>query len=106
MPTMQVWRKWNEEWKLNAAQKLFFAPTKPKEELYDCKFDPYEIHNLAGNKKYEAKLKELRTVLDKWVDETHDMGAIPETELIKRGIVSDKLAEYEVRKLKPENKNE
>ena len=92
MPTMQVWRKWNAEGKLNAAQKLFFAPTKPKEELYDCKADPHEINNLASNPKYAKKLNELRAELDKWIEQTHDMGAIPETELIKRGIVADKLA--------------
>jgi N-sulfoglucosamine sulfohydrolase len=106
MPTMQVWRKWNAEWKLNDTQKIFFAPTKPKEELYDCKFDPYEIHNLADNPKYGKKLKELRGELDKWVEQTHDMGAIPEKELIKRGLVADRLSGYDARKLKPENKNE
>ena len=100
MPTMRVWRKWNAAGKLNAAQKLFFAPTKPKEELYDCNADPHEISNLTVNKKYDAKLKELRAALDKWMAETHDLGAIPETELIKRGLVADKLAGYEVRKLK------
>ena len=59
MPTMQVWRKWNDEGKLNAAQKLFFAPTKPKEELYDCNADPHEINNLASDPKYSEKLNEL-----------------------------------------------
>ncbi len=100
MPTMQVWRKWNAEGKLNAAQKLFFAPTKPKEELYDCDKDPHEINNLASNPKYAKKLNELRGALDKWIEQTHDLGAVPETELIKRGVVEDRLKEYEVRKLK------
>ncbi len=100
MPTMQVWRKWNAEGKLNDAQKLFFAPTKPKEELYDCNADPHEIDNLVGNKKHETKLKELRTALDNWIVETHDMGAIPETELVRRGIVADRLSSYESRKVK------
>jgi len=31
------------------------------------------------------------------MDETKDLGAIPETELIKRGLVADKLREYEPR---------
>jgi uncharacterized sulfatase len=100
MPTMQIWRKWNAEGKLNAAQKLFFAPTKPKEELYDCEADPHEINNLADDPKYAKKLKELRGELDKWIQQTHDMGAIPETELIKRGIVADKLSSYDARKVK------
>ncbi len=98
MPTMQVWRKWNEDGKLNAIQKLFFAPAKPTEELYDCEADPHEIKNLANNPKHAKKMAELRTALDKWVAETKDLGAIPERELIERGLVADRLAEYEVRK--------
>ncbi|MDB6028446.1 MAG: sulfatase, partial [Verrucomicrobiales bacterium] len=98
MPTMQAWRKANAEGKLNATQKLFFAPTKPKEELYDCNVDPHEVHNLANDPKHAAKLKELRNAMDKWMEQTHDMGAIPEKELIKRGIVEDRLTEYEKRK--------
>ena len=102
MPTMQAWRKWNAEGKLNDTQKLFFAKTKPKEELYDCNADPNEIHNLATDPKYAAKLKELSAAMDKWIEQTHDMGAIPEKELIKRGLVEDRLSEYESRKVKPE----
>ncbi|MBA4148789.1 MAG: sulfatase [Verrucomicrobia bacterium] len=98
MPTMQVWRDWNAAGKLNAVQKLFFAPTKPKEELYDCEADPHEVKNLANDPKHAKKLKELRAALDKWIKETKDLGAVPETELIKRGLVEDKLSGYEERK--------
>jgi len=94
MPTMQVWRRWNVEGKLNGAQKLFFAPTKPREELYDVDADPHEIHNLADSPKHQAVLKELRAALDKWIDETHDLGAVPEAELIKRGLVRDVSERY------------
>ncbi len=97
MPTMQVWRRWHAEGKLNAAQKLFFAPTKPKEELYDVQADPDEVRNLAGLPQHEAKLQELRTVLDRWIIDTKDLGAISEVELIKSGLVADRLAEYEKR---------
>lgn len=100
MPTMQVWRKWNAEGKLNPTQKLFFAPTKPKEELYDCEADPHEVKNLASDPKYEKKLQQFREALDKWIDQTHDLGAVPETELIKRGLVADRLVEYEKRKIR------
>ena len=98
MPTMQVWRKWSEEGKLKGPQKLFFAENKPLEELYDCAADPHEINNLADNPKYVEKLKELRAALDKWIEQTHDLGAVPEKELVARGLVADKLAEYEIRK--------
>jgi uncharacterized sulfatase len=98
MPTMQVWRKLNAEGKLNAVQKQFFAPTKPPEELYDVAADPDEVQNLAEDPRYRDKLKELRAALDQWIVDTKDMGAIPEKELIKQGLVADRLAEYEKRK--------
>lgn len=98
MPTMQVWRQWNAAGKLQGPQKLFFAPTKPPEELYDALADADEVNNLADSPAHQKKLAELRAALDTWIEQTHDMGAIPETELIKRGLVADKLAEYEQRK--------
>ena len=97
MPTCQVWRKWNAEGKLNDVQKLWHAPTKPKEELYDTQTDPHEVKNLADSSTHQEKLKELRTALDKWMAETKDLGGVPETELIKRGLVVDRIAEYEAR---------
>jgi uncharacterized sulfatase len=92
MPTMQVWRKLNAANKLTGPQKLFFAPTKPEEELYDCDADPHEIDNLADGGKHLGKLKELRAALDKWVKDTNDLGEVPETELIKRGLVADRIS--------------
>ncbi|HWN95962.1 MAG TPA: hypothetical protein VNT99_13075, partial [Methylomirabilota bacterium] len=97
MPTMQVWRKLNYEGKLKAPQKLFFQLTKPAEELYDVKSDPHEIKNLAGHPKYAPVLKEMRTALDNWITETHDMGAVPEEEMVRRGLVTDRLPEYQQR---------
>ena len=37
-------------------------------------------------------------VLDQWMEETHDLGAVPETELIRRGLVKNVLKAYEQRK--------
>lgn len=104
MPTMQVWRAWNKAGKLNPLQKLFFAPSKPAEELYDCEADPHEIQNLAADPKYAKKLKQLRSALDKWIVDTKDLGAVPEKELIRRGLVADRLSEYEVRKIDAKSK--
>jgi N-sulfoglucosamine sulfohydrolase len=98
MPTMQVWRKWNEEGKLTGAQKLFFAATKPKEELYDTEADPYEVKNLADAPEHRAKMAELRGELDRWMQTTGDLGAVPEAELVKRSLVADVSAQYETRK--------
>ena len=55
-------------------------------------------NRMRADGRYSAKLKELRAALDAWIEQTRDMGAIPEKEMIKRGIVSDKLSEYESRK--------
>ncbi len=107
MPTMQVSRKLNAGGKLTGPQKLFFAPTKPKEELYDCEADPHEIKNLADDPTQAVKLTELRAALDKWVKESNDLGEVPETELIKRGLVQDRIStEYAERiKMHPEGSN-
>src|SRR5687767_5817636 len=98
MPTMREWRRLNGEGKLEGPQKLFFAPSKPLEELYDTETDPHEVRNLAGSPAHQDKLRELRTALDDWIRRTGDLGQVPERDLIKRGLVADKLAEYEERK--------
>ena len=97
MPTCQVLRRLNAEGKLNDVQKLWFAASKPKEELYDTQTDPHEVKNLVDSPTHQDKLKELRTALDKWITDTNDLGTVPETELVKKGIVVDRLAEYEAR---------
>ncbi|WP_343330699.1 sulfatase [Polaribacter staleyi] len=59
-PAVQVMRRLYKEGKLNEQQKPFFEPTKPKEELYNLKEDPNELHNLATNEKYKDVLEKLR----------------------------------------------
>jgi len=98
--TMQVWRQWNTAGKLNDVQKLFFAPHKPAEELYDSEADPYEIHNLAADPQHAAKLAELRTACDAWVAKTHDQAATPVEKLIADGVIEPRDAKYEERRQK------
>lgn len=98
MPTMQVWRKLHADGKLVGDQKLFFAPTKPKEELYDVSQDPHCVRNLAGEPEHAGKRRELSAALDAWIADCKDLGAVPETELVRRGLVADRLKEYEKRK--------
>ena len=97
MPTMQEWRRLHAEGKLTGPQKLFFAERKPPEELYDTEADPHEVRNLASDPAHRAKLQELRGALDEWIRRTGDLGQVPERELIERGLVADKLSEYEQR---------
>jgi hypothetical protein len=37
----------------------------------------------------------MRAALDRWIEDTGDLGAVPERELIRRGLVADRLAAYE-----------
>jgi uncharacterized sulfatase len=96
-PTMRAWRRLHEEGKLKGPPALFFAPTKPAEELYDTLTDPDEVRNLVADPKYRKTLVRMRAALDKWISETRDMGEIPEEELIRRGVVRDMLKEYRQR---------
>ncbi len=84
MPIMKEWRRLNAEGKLKGPQKLFFRNTKPVEELYDVGIDPHEVNNLAGSPEYKDVLKRMRAVLEEWINETGDLGGIPEEELIER----------------------
>lgn len=67
--------------KLNDDQKLWFAKTKPAEELYDTEADPFELHNLAGDPAHKAKLDELREAHEEWERNTIDLGFTPEKEV-------------------------
>lgn len=73
---MQVMKKQN---KLNETQLLFMAETRPEEELYHLKTDPFEIKNLANDSTYQKKLTELRKQLKKWLDNA-DKGTYPEAQ--------------------------
>jgi len=80
MPTMQEMRRLNAEGKLKGPKKQYFEPTKPVEELYDTHTDPHEVKNLAGDPKYKKVLERMRKVHAEWVQETGDIGLIPEPE--------------------------
>ena len=63
--------------KLNPVQASLLRP-RDVEYLYDIRNDQWETVNLAGDKKYAEKLKELREVLRKQIIATRDAGFIPE----------------------------
>jgi arylsulfatase A-like enzyme len=65
--------------KLTPEQEFLAAPTMPEEELYDIQTDPYEIHNLAKSPEHQAKLKELRGVVDQWIEDSNDQGRVFES---------------------------
>ena len=82
--TMQEIRRVDAEGKLPPAAALFMAGQKTVEELYDLQNDPHEINNLAGDPKYQTRLATMRGVHLQWVQDTKDLGLIPESEIMQR----------------------
>lgn len=84
IPSMQELLRLRDEGGLNESQLQWFRESKPKEELFDCAVDPYELNNLAENPQYQEKLKELRAEMDRWLKEIGDVPNLPERELISK----------------------
>ena len=84
MALMQELHRLKEEGKLEGPSALWFRETKPPEELYDTAVDPHEIHNLADDSTYAAKLHALRAAFRVWEEQTGDLGLVPETTLVKK----------------------
>ena len=82
-PSTAAWKRDYEAGKLNEAQSRFWK-LKPAEELYDLKADPDEVNNLADSPGHQAKLRELRKVLQDWCREIRDLGFLPEGEIHSR----------------------
>ena len=59
------------------AKKLLFSPTRPTEELYLYRKDPWQVKNLADDPRMAKVLKQSRGRLQQWIKETGDPG--PET---------------------------
>jgi arylsulfatase A-like enzyme len=57
-----------------ALAKYFLLATgkRPAEELYDLQRDPDQLANVAGQARYAARQRSLRTELDRWLRETGD----------------------------------
>ncbi len=72
-------RELHEQGRLDPLQEqLLFAQTRPEEELYDLNTDPFEIHNLAADSRYQSTLKTLRERLNRWAEQTDVHGRLPE----------------------------
>ena len=84
IPAMKELLRLRDEGQLNEAQKQWFRESKPKEELFDCSVDPFELNNLADKPAYQEKLNELSAEMDKWLESIEDNPDLPEAELIKK----------------------
>jgi hypothetical protein len=83
-PIMQEMWRLHLEGKLEGSQAVMFQNTRPAEELYDLKNDPYELNNLAGDPNYKEDLVRLRKACEEWRRTVGDMGEIPESEMVAR----------------------
>lgn len=71
-------RKLYDANELTALQASYHDVSKRQsEELYDIVKDPNQLNNLAANPEYASTLKQHRTQLKEWEDETDDKGRVP-----------------------------
>ena len=84
IPTMQDLLRLKEAGKLNDIQMQWFREQKPKEELFDCKADPFELNNLAENPAYQEKLKVLGSEMDRWLTDIGDVPNLDERKLVNQ----------------------
>ncbi|MCB1018740.1 MAG: sulfatase-like hydrolase/transferase, partial [Acidobacteria bacterium] len=82
-PMYQELGKLKDEGKLDQLTAPFMEKTKPYEELYDTLVDPYEMHNLADDPDYAARLETMRDALVDWMMRTGDVGLVPEPETLR-----------------------
>ncbi|MGE9295822.1 MAG: sulfatase family protein [Puniceicoccales bacterium] len=80
----EIWRLHLQEDLTPLQETLFFAESRPVNELYDTETDPYEINNLANDPSYADALNRLQSAMDTWLDEVGDWGEIPESEMVRR----------------------
>ncbi len=76
---MQAIRRAHNDGTLPEAGVAMMATSKPKEVLYDCHLDPYELTDLANDPSHQKILERLRAAHARWSDETNDTGLLPET---------------------------
>jgi N-sulfoglucosamine sulfohydrolase len=84
MPIYKEMLRLDAEGKLTGPQKSWFSYSRPPEELYDVKKDPYQIKNLANDPSLKLVLADLRKRHKEWTLETGDMGHMNEPEMIEQ----------------------
>lgn len=79
--------------KLNTYQKQLFEP-RPAEFLFDTQNDPWELHNLATDPKYQSVLIKMRSQLEQCILKSRDVMFLPEYEIAE---ISRTTTAYEYR---------
>lgn len=73
-PAVHIMRGLNEKGELSELEQRFFNATKPSEELYDLKNDPFELVNLIADENYKATADRMRGYYADWNAKNHDFG--------------------------------
>jgi N-sulfoglucosamine sulfohydrolase len=84
MPIYKEMLRLDAEGKLTGPQKSWMSYTRPPEELYDVKSDPFQIKNLISDPKLKPVLENLRKRHEQWTLETGDLGHMNEPEMIEQ----------------------
>ncbi len=84
MPIYKEMLRLGAEGKLTGPQKSWMAYSRPPEELYDVKADPYQINNLINDPRLKPVLEDLRSRHRQWTIETGDLGHMNEPEMIEQ----------------------
>ena len=82
IPSMQELLRLKKENKLNPIQQQWFRTHKPKEELFDCETDPFELNNLATDPQYKSTVQRLSDEMDRWLQSVGDAPNLSEKDLI------------------------
>lgn len=84
MPIYKEMLRLDAEDKLTGPQKSWMAYSRPPEELYDVRADPFQIKNLADDPKYKTVIEDLRKRHKQWTLETDDLGRMNEPEMVEQ----------------------
>jgi len=93
-PIMPVMRRMHAAGQLTGDAAIFFGKQKPVEELFDTHTDPDCLRNLATDPAHRPALLRLRAALARHLATVGDLGDTDERQLVARGLVTDKFAEY------------
>ena len=74
-PSFRALRTRAKSGRLTPAQQRLFEAPRARLELYDVAADPWELRNVAEEPRYARELRELSTVLQKWMEQSDDFPA-------------------------------
>ncbi|OXU13943.1 sulfatase family protein [Sedimentisphaera salicampi] len=82
---MHLLRDYYKAGELEEAAEAYMSPGRPAEALYDYKFDPWNVHNLAEKTGYESILEKMRSINQNKILEIRDLHFLHPWEIETRG---------------------